>query len=236
MTRRFLLTLFIVLGLLFCGQPVVHASLLVSTGNQYLGYGYGNFDWDNMTAAMNEVCTNIDTTTNFENLEQMLTYDALWLDIRPSDSFLSDEELSNLTTFINTGRKVVLMGENNNWTSWNNQILSLVGESYSDQYTGYASPVISNALTEGVSSVYLVACGLANGGTALFDSNFATLWGDNVLTVLNVNVFDDNYWDSKNNGIFAQNVASWVCTPVPLPSTLLLLGSGLLCLANYRRR
>ena len=77
-----------------------------------------------MTTALNNACRNIATTPNFENLAQMLSYNAIWLDARSfGGSLLSANELSNIATFIATGRRVVLMGENTNWTTWDNQIL-----------------------------------------------------------------------------------------------------------------
>jgi hypothetical protein len=241
MARKHCLTILLCFGLLFLVLPAAQANLLVSNGSPFSQYGYGHSYWDNMTAALQSACPQIDTADNFENLTQMLSYDALWLDIRPYTSLLSANELDNIAAFIATGRRVVLMGENHFWADWDNQILSLVvGVGwYSSEFTGIASPVISNALTSGVSFVDIYAGGKANGdGTALFNQNFATLWGDNVLTVLDANVFDDSHWNNQNNGIFAQNVAAWIGTPVPLPGAVWLLGSGLLGLGilGYRRK
>ena len=237
MTRKFWLNWILVFSLLLGGLSAAEADMLASTGNQYSGYGYGNNYWDNMTTALNNACPNIDTASNFENLTQMLSYDALWLDARQTTSLLSTTELSNLSTFIGTGRRVVLMGENDNWTGWNNQILALGGGSYGSHYNGIASPVVDNELTNGVSTVYLPTAGRAVGGTALFDQNFATLWGDNVLTVLDINFFSDYYWTTEDNQVFAQNVANWVCaSTVPLPGTVWLLSVGIAGLAVIRRK
>lgn len=202
------------------------------------GYGYGYSDWTNMTNALNTATGNqVTVVSNFSNLSQMLTYDALWLDQRWTSGSLAATEVNNIASFISTGKKVVMIGENSSWAAWNNQILGIVGGTYvsGSAYTGTAYPSVSNSLTNGVSSVYLLAAGLANGGTALFDQNFATLWGSNVLTLLDVNVLDDS------NGYvqFETNVANWIADSgpvVPIPAAVWLLGSGLVGLFGLRRK
>jgi len=98
-------------------------------------------------------------------------------------------------------------------------------------------PIISNQLTSGVGGVYAPAHGVASGGEALFSENFATLWNDNVLTVLDVDAFNDTYWNDQDNAAFAQNVAEWVATAtVPIPAAAWLFGSGLIGLVGMARR
>ena len=237
MARKVILTFFMVIVMAVSVLPTAQANLLVCNGDPEMGYGYGNIDWTNMTTALNNACRNIATTPNFENLTQMLSYNAIWLDLRQLsvNSLLSATELSNIAAFMATGRKVVLMGENNSWTLWDNQILGLVGSSLDNEFNGTVNAIVANALTAGVSTIDLVFGGTAVGGTALFDQNFATLWGSNVLTVLDVNVFDDVYWNNNDNSIFAQNVAQWIC-PVPLPGTFWLLGLGLTGLWAGRKK
>jgi len=102
-------------GLIFLGIATnsYANSVLASTGGQYLGYGYGNYYWNNITAALNSATgNNVYTTADFSNLSQMLTYDAIWLDIRDTSSLLSATELSNISSFLGTGRRAVLIGEN----------------------------------------------------------------------------------------------------------------------------
>jgi MYXO-CTERM domain-containing protein len=222
-------------------------NILLSSSGGTLGYGYGYSQWDNMTAALNTASGNgVTVTSNFTNLAQMLAADALWLDQRWTSGSLSGTELTNLSTFISTGKRVVMIGENSNWTAWDNQILGLVGGSFAGDGFNTATTIYSHALTAGVTSTTLPGSGLStvSGGTALFDQNWATLWGanQNVLTLLDINVMSDSNWSDANNAVFANNVAQWIsATPqnnnVPEGgSTVAMMGLAALALAGARRK
>ena len=114
MKKRLLICISIFMFLLL-GFSLGHAtSLLVSDG--WGNHKYGGSEW-NMTAALDEAFDgNIDVVSNFEDLSLILSYDALWLDIRkrslngPCD-LLSSLEIENLIEFIDTGKRVVMIGE-----------------------------------------------------------------------------------------------------------------------------
>jgi hypothetical protein len=191
----------------------------------YFNYGYNEDRWLNMTQTLDDATSdNVDVVLNFENLEQLLNYDALWIDYSRGDNqdpnLLSATEVDNIRYFINTGRRVVMMGENHSWTLWNNSILNIVGGSYSGlDFSGVTASVVSNELTNGVDAVGLLASGVANdGGISLFDQNFATLWGENVLTILDVNVFDDENGNLEDNMHFALNAANWIASSSSVPN------------------
>ena len=173
-----------------------------------------------------------------------MSYDALLLQLRNTGDSLSALELSNLQAFIATGRRVLMVGENVNWASWNQQILNVVGGADISSGLNYviANKVFNNEITNGADPVTLVYPGESSGGTSLYDYEFATLWGinQNALTVLDANVFEDFYWSyyGPQSGQFATNVAYWLAGPqaVPEPSVIILFGSGLLGLIGVRTR
>jgi hypothetical protein len=188
-------------------------NLLVSgdTGLSH-GYSYGGVAWPALTSAIDDACASVTVVNNFEYPTQMLHYGAIWLDQRWTDGALSANEQANIAAYIASGRRAVMIGENSSWTNWNNQILGIVGGSYTGINTsGYKNAVGSHDLLDGVSRVYVATGGLANGGESLFDANWATLWEDNALTILDVNAPSSSYWHYGDNDVFFTNVANWVC-------------------------
>jgi hypothetical protein len=195
-----------------------YALSVLGTTQIYSNYGYNGPGWTNMTAALDTAtANNFDTVANFENLSVMMTYDALWLDLRGVTT-LTPTEYSNIQAFIATGKRVVMFGENNNWTAWNQQILGMNGGTYAgDTASVSATRLVINELTNNAPEFSSVAGGIATGGTALYDPNFATLWGDNVLTILDVNLFSDANWVAPNYAAFATNVANWIAASESAP-------------------
>lgn len=199
--------------------------LLVAQGAPAGGiseYFYGGDLWPEMTAAIDAAAATVTVVPDLEDLPTMLLYDALWIDQRdhdfgPGPGSLTATELANVAAFIATGRRVVMIGENQNWLTWNEQILGLVGGTFVGEVTASTLyPVAVHDLTAGVASVQLNAAGHCTGGLQLFDWNFATAWGDSVVTVLDVNVLSTFYWSSTDNSVFATNLAEWIGCNAPI--------------------
>jgi hypothetical protein len=153
---------------------------------------------------------------------------------------LSATEIANLTSFMATGGRVVIMGEGFFWNEWNDSLLAFASGGTASSgivVSGNASPVVSNSLTDGVGSILLQGVATTNGGTALFNQNFATLWGPNLLTVLDFQVFQD-FGAAPFRDNVAQYLGESTITAVPEPSTwaMLILGFAGVGYMAYRRR
>lgn len=202
----------------FITPASAHASTVLVRQSPVFGYGYTGNGWTTMkTKIDNAFNGGADVTVVSDYESATLTdYDALWVDLgnmngQPNNT-LSANEISKIESFASTGRRVVLVGENSSWTTWDGSILSIVGGSFTSEYDGSATTAYTHALTTSVSSIRLPTGGRASGGTSLFDQSVATLWGSsqNVLVMLDVNVWSDTYIGDQDNEQFAQNVANWI--------------------------
>ncbi len=198
----------VVVGLLLCcSMGSANAkSILYTDWGSYFNIGHGGTT--NFVKALNAASeNNLVSTTNLSNYTLMNQYDALMVDAR-SPGLLSSTEIANIKTYKATGRKVLLIGDAFGFiANFNNQLMGIVGGTHDgDDYTGGATKVIDNVLTKGVDTIWLQFVGRVTGGTPLFSVKFASLWGANVLTSFDVNVFDDQYGNKQ----FQTNVAQWL--------------------------
>lgn len=191
--------------------------LLASQETHGFGFAYGGTRYGNFSAEIDSWFASVDVAPNLEDLSQMMQYDAIMVQIRTFGTTLTPTEKSNLTSYIATGKRVLMIGENPSlWFQWNVDLCTVAGGTATNQesngvYT-VANPV--PILTDGVTSVMIPNGGIATGGTNIFNVNTATLWSgngsDNVLTMLDVNVFEDTRWNDLDGGIFSANVAQWL--------------------------
>ena len=229
-------------------------TLLVLQGIANNVDGYNLSSWTGMTSALNEKfgATNITVNgSSLDDLAHLETFDSLMLapDFSSHPVFdmpLLPTEIADVQAYIATGRRVLLVGENGNFSAWDKSILEVVGGTFG--VTGTAddvlTPVVANSLTAGVTSLSTAFDGVAVGGASLFSANVATLWpgsgADNVLTLLSANVEDDFTGSGAGNMQFKKNLADWLAgspAEVPEPSAFVMLGaSAALWLVLARKR
>jgi hypothetical protein len=232
-----------VLALLFVTTASA-GTLLISQETPYSGYGYSLGAWSTFTGDINAAFGGAGNVTvngaDLNNLAYMMTFSALMVDARqPYGQVLSATEISNITAYEATGRRVLLIGENSNWSAWNTSILATVGGTFGgDSPYGVLNRVVNNSITAGSPTLNVSGDGFAVGGTALYSDNVLTQWGaGNVVSLLSVNVQQDG----MSNDAFDNNLAIWLASGnapagTPEPGTLLLLASGMLGLGFSLRR
>jgi hypothetical protein len=244
----------LILALLLGNAAVASANLLVSQTGQFVNFfGYNKDFWPEMTDIMNAEfgAGNITTTLEISDLSQVLSADALWLENRTGTAALSSQELSNLSDFVASGKRVVVFSENNTFNWLDAIVEEITGDDFSfadfnnfSSFSGVAATSSANDLTENVGSVQVAGSGVfVDTGEALFDPNVAALFGNmsNVLIILDNNIFSDTFIDDQDNRQFAENVVAWAnaetnIAPIPISSPLFLLAAGIIGLTSVRRR
>lgn len=240
--RRLLPILAAGLAALACA-PADAGTVLVATSTVDAGDGYrpgyGNDSWQGFTAALDGSAATaqvaIQTTPNLNDAAAVDAAGAIWVDLRNNGETgvhqLAVAEKANLQAFIASGRRVVFIGENSSWASWSNSFLGLVGASHAGNSKAALAPAAAatHPLLDGVSSIQPTTAGLADLSVAdnpvsLFDAPVATLFGDeqNVLAILDSELFADGASPSVDNDVFRQNTIDWLvsgaATPVPSPT------------------
>jgi hypothetical protein len=191
-----------------------NATILVDQIDPYLSYFVGGSNWTNFTADLAGEPGGY-VLGNISNPADVAGASAVLVVLRQFTDTLSGIEIANLNSFLGTGKRVAIFGENGSWLSWDNSVLGFasLGAAYSNDSSDVVTPVISNSLTAGISSISLVAAGIGSGGsgTSLFSEDVASLWraDNNLLTILDVNVVDSI---GNGNSRFEQNVADWLGT------------------------
>lgn len=238
-------------------QPNFNSVVLpMPGGGEIFGSGYGTQGWSGFTADLNAAfgASNITMAAHSRaDAAYVNGFDSLMVvplagPFHYGDTAMSPQQIRELETFIASGRRVLLFGDSgsSNYDDWTRSLLTSVGGQWAgDVPISATSPVVSNSLTAGVTSLNLGGeiAATASGGTSLFDQSVATVWNgngsDNALSILRLNAMADY----RGNTQFAENVADWLAgatpatpTAVPEPSPVLLLAGALLFLAAFRRR
>jgi hypothetical protein len=215
------------------------ATILVDQADPLSGYHLGGGDFANFEAKLAAQPGGY-VVGSIANAAQVNAASAILVILR-QDSHLALDETVNLATFIASGKRVFLMGENIYWPWWNNDILALASggtSSFAGPYNGPVTPVVTHELTDGLASLYINAGGVnTGGGTQLFNQNVATLWGaGNVVTFLDSYAFTQN-----GNSKFQQNVANWLAAggasgAVPEPASWATMIAGFAVVGGMMRR
>jgi hypothetical protein len=188
-----------------------------------------------MTDALNGAFGVGNVTISSSPIGDISAYDRLWITARQiGDPGLSTTEQANLLALIASGKRVVIVGENNAWTAWNKSFLTILGGSFSGDTGGETiTTALAHPVTAGLPSILAGDDGIAAGGTSLFSKNVVTLWGanQNVITMLSVGMIDDSSDGFfPNNQGFKINLAEWLAAgaaPVPEPASLGVAALGL---------
>ncbi|MFG0329972.1 MAG: hypothetical protein ACF8PN_08750 [Phycisphaerales bacterium] len=209
--------------------PANAQTLAASEYRAGLGYGYGEHRIDNFSGVLDAHFDSVSIIRDLSSYLELIQYDALLVQNRDITDQLSALEATNLAKYIATGRRVLLIGSNNDWRRWNNSILSVVGGSHDDEYSGLATLLNPHPpLTNNVDVIEMTRGGFAQGGLSLFSINTATVWdGDgsqNVLSLLDLNVIDDARWYRQDNRHFAVGIAEWLSTGPRRGPTLSIFG------------
>ncbi|WP_380872218.1 hypothetical protein ACFB49_31620 [Sphingomonas sp. DBB INV C78] len=213
------------------------AKILVDQKEPYGGYSVGGYDWTKFTAALGAQPDGY-AIGDLGNAADVASADAILVVARSnfgSAPTLSATEITNLTNFLATGGRVALIGEgafffnlfSENIIDFSSGGTATVGGNVNTT----ANAIATHELTNGVTSVHIQGAGIVSGGSglALFDQNFATLWGDNLLTVMDLNVLQDN-----PAPVFRDNIAAWLgaSSPAPVPEpaswAMMIAGFGLI--------
>jgi hypothetical protein len=202
---------------------------------------FGGSAWTGFTTMFDATHTRT-AIADFSNPAALAGFDAAWVDQELGNA-LTGAEIANLGAYIGSGHKAVLIGENNSWAAWNASVMSVVGGSHTDACDwSVGGPLMGGTLTSGIASVQNICgsmVGAAGGAQVLFSNNMAALYAvgsGQALVILDSNWNDDSYWLNEDNKQFASNVVAWLATPVPEPSTWLLMALGLGAVGTFARK
>lgn len=218
----------------------------VSVAHQTAQGGYttnvfGGSEWTGFTAMFDATHTRT-AIADFSSAAVLAGFDAVWVDQELGNT-LSGAEVANLNGYVAAGHKAVLIGENSSWAAWNASLMSVVGGSHTDDCDwGFGGPLMGGVLTSGIASVQNICgskVGAGGGAQLLFGNDMAALYAvglGQALVILDSNWNDNTYMSSVDNEKFAGNVITWLATPVPEPSTWLLMALGLGAVGVFARK
>lgn len=185
--------------------------------------------------------------SSFDNAASFVGVDSVWVNaqLNSNGGALGAAEVTNLTSFISTGHKGVIITDNAGWSAFNATIEQIIGATITDvcdTNTGTAST--TNPLGAGVGSVSH-GCGSildpASNAEVIVSAGIASLYSVGLGEVLVITSVDLFRTASPQEPEFIQNISDWLNDPievssVPEPGMLALLGLGIAALHISRRR
>ncbi len=237
-----------------------HAGLLIVEGPAGGGFGgYNDPSYATYKSTLDAAfggAANVSVTADLTDAAQVDAASAIVVELRNGGDVLSVTEITNLSNFIASGRRVVMLGENAGWQTWDESLLGVVGGTYVGQspsqgpdgdFTNYhvpLAPVAHELLTgvlseDGEAEIFMFHGSIASGGLALFEyAPIAMLWGIdlNVLTYFSNNEFFSSVLSNHPGNLrFTQNMAAWLASPVPVPAAVWFLAPALMVLGRAGR-
>jgi len=146
------------LGMATALASPAHSTILVDQQSSYGGYsvGIGGYDWTAFTSALAGQPGGY-TIGSVGSAASVAAASAILIVTRDNNfganTSFSAAEIANLTAFLSTGGRVVILGEGNFWDTWNNSVVGFASggsASLGPVYSGAVTASVSNSLTDGV--------------------------------------------------------------------------------------
>ncbi len=230
--------------------PVAAATVLTDisapgSDTTFNNFNPGNTDFNSVFDAAHTITT----VADFDDPADFAGMDAVWVNAHINGNFnggvFTAAEAANVRSFIESGKKAVIITDNSNWSSFNAQIETIIGATITntcDNSTGVASA--TNPLGAGVGGVNH-GCGSildpAANAEVIVSNGIASLYSvgsGEVLVITSVDLFR---LSNPTEPEFLRNISAWLDEPlnvaeVPVPGGLPMLVGGVALLGLARRK
>lgn len=230
--------------ILLCASYSSALTILTNPSQYYYGYGAANSA--NWTYMLDEASDDNVTVGVFTDLDYMLGFDAILLNILPIGHTLSSLEIANMHQFFaQEGKRGILCAENLSFAGLNNSITQVTGGHITGYYSGQINPVGDYEVNSGITSGWAANGSTWGGGLPLDDQGILQMYNANIVVIgdgANFPTLPANQDWSRNLAEFLGSAGeiSYPTTPttspVPEPATFLLLSVGLIPMLKRKKR